>query len=259
MSLSVAQDYINLAFRRCGQMRPGYTVSAELYADGMNEWQALFDSWSAERSMGFSVPQYTYPVTGPGSQSSGNGYQIGPSAADWVGPRPEAIIRANLKFTSAGAYPVYMPIKMLSAVEWANLSIRQMPGVNVTSMAYYDPQFPNGVFNVFPPLTGNSIELFTWPGFTVPATPATAYSAPPGYIDAVVWSLAERLWPLCTKAFMPNKLSYSIIAGKAKAACEKVRNVNRPIPILKNDFRGGSRGHIEGYYDSFVSYTGLPT
>lgn len=131
--------------------RPGYTPSPELLADGLTEWGMLFDSWSAERTMGFSIPQYVYPVTGPGSQSGGNGYQLGPTAADWVGPRPESIVRANLEMTSMGAQPVYLPIRMLSAEDWASLSIRQIPGINVTNLAYWEPQFPNGVFNVFPP------------------------------------------------------------------------------------------------------------
>jgi hypothetical protein len=237
-------------------MRPGYIPSPELLADALNEWGMLFDSWAAERTMGWSIPQYVYPVTGPGSKSGGNGYDIGPTATNWVGPRPESIVRANLVMTSVGPQPVYLPIRMLSAEDWASLSIRQIPGINVTNLAYYDPQYPNGVFNVFPPLTGNSIELFTWAAFAVPASLSAAYSAPPGYQDAVVYSLAERLWSLCTHSVMVNKVSQQWLAAQAHVAREKVRSVNRPLPTLKADFRGGNKP--AGYYDSFVSYTGNP-
>ena len=236
-------------------MRPGYTPSADLLADGLTEWQMLFDSWAAERLMGFSVPQYTYAITGPGSKSNGNGYTIGPTG-DWVGPRPESIIRANVKYSSASAYPVYLPIGMLQVEQWAALAIRQIPGINITTLAYYDPQYPNGVFNVFPPITGNSIELFTWAAFAVPATLGTSYTAPPGYMDSVVLSLAERLWPLCTHDVTPHKVDLAELAGKAKAARDKVRNINRPIPKLGNDLSNASRP--EGYFDSFVKYTGQP-
>jgi len=256
MALVTAQDYIESTLRKCGQLRPGYKSSPEFLADGLNEWGMLFDSWAAERTMGFSIPQYVYPVTGPGSKSNGNGYDVGPSATNWVGPRPEAIVRANLKMTSVGPQPVYLPIRMLSAEDWASLSIRQIPGINVTNLAYYDPQFPNGVFNVFPPLTGNSIELFTWMGFSAPATLATAYSAPAGYMDAVVYSLAERLWPMCTHDVLVHKIDPRKLAGMAHAAREKVRLVNRPIPTLRADFRGGSKP--AGYYDSNVARTGEP-
>ena len=256
MPLVVAQDYILMALRKCGQMRPGYVPQVELLSDGLTEWGMMFDSWQAERTMGFSIPQYTYAVTGPGSQSNGNGYQIGPTAADWVGPRPESIVRANCKMTSLGSQPVYIHLKPISAEEWAGLSIRQIPGINVKNLFYYDPQFPNGVFNVFPPLTGNSIELFTWPALAAPTSTAAAYSAPPGYQDAVVYSLAERLWPLCTHQIAINKMPYQWVAGKAYEAREKVRLVNRPIPRLRNDFSGSTQP--AGYYDANVSWTGEP-
>lgn len=320
MPLAIAQDYIISALRKCGQIRPGYLSQPELLADGLNEWGMLFDSWAAERAMGFSVPQFTYAVTGPGSQQSGNGYSIGPvftfaattvnasatvavantlglisgqkiSGAgipantaivsvspdvsivmshaatasapitvtvtpDWIGPRPDSIIRANLKMTNVGPQPVYIQLRPLEPEEWAALSIRQIPAINVTNVYYYDPQFPQGVFNVFPPLNGNSIELFTWPMFGTPSKLSAAYSAPPGYQDAIVYTLAERLWLMCTHQIAVNKVPLSWLAGKAYAARQKVMNVNRPIPTLAGDFRGGRR--TEGYYDANVSWTGEP-
>lgn len=261
MPLVTAQDHIQQAFRKCGQMRSGYTLPPELLTDGLNEWGTLFDSWAAERTMGFSIPDYVYAVNGPGSQNSGNGYLVGPTAHtaggtyDFQGPRPESIVRANCVMTSVGPQPVYIPMRPIGLEEWANLAIRQIPAIDVTSLYYYDPQFPNGVLNVFPPLIGNSIELFSWQPLAVPANLGTGYSAPPGYQDAVVWNLAERVWPMCPKSMMANKLKFEYICGKAYEACQKVRTVNRPIPTLANNLPGRKR---EGYYDSFVSYTGEP-
>ncbi len=322
MALLIAQDYISLAFRNCGQMRPGYTLPPEMLAEGLTEWGSLFDSWAAERTMGFSIPQYVYPVTGPGSQSGGNGYSIGPiftftgttsigsgivtlvsntlglivgqkvtgtgipasttiasidSATqitlsahatgagsitisvipDFIGPRPDSIVRANLVMTNVGPQPVYLPIRMISVEEWAALAIRQIPAINVTNIAYYDPQFPQGVFNVFPPLNGNSIELFTWPAFATPLSLTASYSAPPGYQDAVVYSLAERLWALCTRDFMPRKISQQWLSGRAYEACQKVRSVNRPLPTLASEAPGNRKG-TGGYMDSYVRYVGEP-
>ena len=159
--------------------------------------------------------------------------------------------------TNVGPQPVYIPIRMILAEEWAALAIRQIPAINVTNLAYYDPQFPQGVFNVFPPLNGNSIELFTWAAMAVPAALGSSYSAPPGYLDAIVYSLAARLWPMLTKNQLANKVPHAYLLGKAYEACQKVRAVNRPIPALKSDFPRGNKGPA-GYYDSFVSYTGEP-
>lgn len=256
MAIVTAQQHIVQALRKCGQIRPGYLSQPELLADGLNEWGTLFDEWAAERSMGFSIPSAVYAVTGPGHKSDGNGYEIGPTAADWVGARPDSIVRANLKFTNAGPQPVYIHLLPISVEEWAALSIRQIPAIDVTNVFYYDPQFPNGIFNVFPPLSGNSIELFYWQALAVPGSLGASYTAPPGYQNAVIWSLAERLWPMCTHQIAINKVSLMWIAGQAHHAREKVRRVNRPIPRLASDMRSGARP--DGFYDQDVRWTGEP-
>lgn len=262
MPLVTGQDYIVNAIRQCGALRPGYTPQPELLDDALTEWQKLYDSWQAERTIGFSVPDYLYTVNGPGSQSNGNGYLIGPTAKqvgnqnDFQGPRPVSIIRANCVMTNNGPNPVYIPMVPISAEEWSDLAIRQIPAINVTNLFYYDPQFPNGVLNIFPPMQGNSIELFCWSAWAVPTVLTNPYTAPPGYMDAITWSLAQRMWPLVDRSIMPNKLSFEYINGKAYEACQKVRTVNRPIPVLPNNFPGGRKP--AGYYDSFVSYTGEP-
>lgn len=259
MPLATGQAVIIQALRKLGQIRAGYVPPPELLADGLNEWITLFDEWATDRTMGFSIPTYVYPVTGPGSQSNGNGYLVGPTAVgahDWTGPRPTIIVRANLKFTSGTGQPVYIHLRPISAEEWASLSIRVIPAINVTNVYYYDPQFPNGVFNVFPPLSGNAIELFCSEALAAPATLGDAYTAPPGYLDAVVKSLAERLWPMIPNSVAVNKVSLEYLAGSAYEACQKIQMLNRPIPMLRSDMVVGAGP--DGFYDSNVTNTGLP-
>lgn len=256
MALITGQDFILMALRKIGQMRPGYICATEFLTEILNDWQLFFDELNAERNNIWSNPDYVYPVTGPGSQSGGNGYQIGPTSADWVGPRPVSIIRANLVFTSQGGSPVYIQLKPISQEEWAGLAIRQIPAVNVTSVFWYDPQFPNGVFNVFPPLSGNSIELFETGFLTAPATLNTSYSAPPGYADMVIWNLAARNYYSVTKQDYIRLIPYGIVASRAANSLNKVRAMNRPLPKLNNDAPRGDGPN--GFYDSFVTYTGEP-
>lgn len=271
MALATGQAIIIQALRKLGQIRAGYVPPAELLADGLNEWITLFDEWATDRTMGFSIPDYLYPVLGPGSQSSGNGYLVGPTATtapatattnagganDWLGPRPAIITRANLKFTSGTGDPVYIQLRPISAEQWASLSIRQITAIDVTNVYYYDPQFPNGVFNVFPPLSGNSIELFCAQALAAPATLGAAYTAPPGYLDAVVKSLAARLWPMIPNTVAINRVSQEYLNGAAYEACQKIQTLNRPIPMLRSDMVVGAGP--DGFYDSNVTNTGLPT
>lgn len=255
MALTLASDLIYQALRRIGHLRAGYTAQPELMTDALNEWALMFDSMNTDRLNEYTNPDYVYPVTGAGSQSGGNGYDVGPTATNWVGPRPTSIIRANL-VQGTGSSKVYIPLTPISQEQWAALAVRAIPASGYTSEFFYDPQFPNGVFNVFPPLNGNSIELFQFGVLVVPATLATAYAAPPGYAEMVVSALAGRLYYMVPKLLMPEKKPYNIVAAQAIVAREKLQMLNRPLNPLENDFHGG--GLPDGYFDRYITATGEP-
>lgn len=320
-----AQDFIYQALRKCGQLRPGATSGSDLLADGLSEWQAMYDGFNAERTLNFTIPDYIYAI---GSGTGLNGiygqnvqFTIGPSftfsatltsgsttalvantagliigqpisgtgipasstiqgivtntsitlsaaattngastitvTPSFAGPRPTAIIRMNLYMTSVSpTSPTRIPLAPISAEEWANISVLQLTPINVTTVFYYDPQFPQGVINVWPPLNGNSLELFTWGQLVPPTSVGASYSAPPGYQDLIVWRLAQRLWPLCTKQIAPNKPSFQYICGQAAIAAAKVKALNAPMPKLRNDFQNGNRG--VGVCDWDLLLTGRP-
>lgn len=176
----------------------------------------------------------------------------------FTGPRPEAIVRMNLFLTSASpSQPSRIPMAPMSAEEWANLPVVQFTANNVATSFYYDPQFPQGVINVFPPLNGNSLEIFTW-GFLTPPTSLTqTYSAPPGYGEVVIWNLARELWPLATNDVFVNKLPFAFICGQAAKARAAVQAVNAPMPRMRNDF-GGSMGSNRAVCNWGLLLTGTP-
>ena len=267
MALVTAQDYIQHAFRNCGQMRPGYQLPPELLADGLNAWTAMFDGYNSRRTMAYSMPDYIFPVpaggghgtTGNGQTFGGAGFQIGPTALDFVGPRPEAIARCNLYLTSASpSTPTRIPLSQLSMEEWTSIISPVLTPINVATVFAYDPQYPNGVLWVWPPLNGNSLEIFTWGYLTPPTSLATTFSAPPGYADVVIWDLARRLWPLCTKDMMPHKASHQWLCGQAAIARKSVMDVNRPSPRLATDFRGCLGPQNHGAADWQLLLTGVP-
>jgi hypothetical protein len=177
---------------------------------------------------------------------------------DFIGPRPTAILRMNLYMTSVSpTSPTRIPLSPISAEEFANISVLQLTPINVTTVFYYDPQFPQGVINVWPPLNGNSLEFFTW-GFLTPPTGLSAtYSAPPGYADAIVFTLAERLYPMCTKDIFPQRADPVWLRGQAAIARKRVRDLNAPMPKLANDFKGGRNTGV-GVCDWDLLLSGIP-
>ena len=254
-SLSTAQDFIYQALRKIGALRPGYVAGPELMADALTEWALMFDEWNSQRLMQYTQPDLTHTVTGPGSQSGGNGYTIGPAGADITGPRPTSIIRANCVLQPTSANPVYVQLQPLTLEEWAAKGVRKIPAIGLTTQFYYDPQFPNGVLNVFPPiLAGTVLELFQFGAFAAPATLVTAYAGPPGYANCVVTGLAERLYHMVDKTLVISKRPYAKVAGDHQVALNRVKKLNRPVSRLSTDFPSGRNGG----YDSFVTWVGGP-
>ncbi len=186
-----------------------------------------------------------------------SGAQTGTIAATFTGPRPEAIVRMNLMLTSANpSQPTRIPLVPMSVEQWATIPVVQFNATNVATSFYYDPQFPQGVINVFPPLNGNALEIFTW-GFLTPPTSLTqTYSAPPGYAEVVIWNLARELWPLATNSVFTNKLPFQFICGQAAKARAAVQAVNSPMPKMRNDF-GGSMGSNTAVCDWALLLTGV--
>lgn len=253
-----AQSYIYLALRRCGHLRPGYQPSPELLNDLLLEWQLLFDELNVERNMHYAVPTYYYPITGPGSQTGGNGYEIGPTAADWVGPRPESIIHANLVMLNTPAQPVYVPLRSITAEEWAGLSVLQIPPITVTSLFYYSADWPSGIFNVFPPLSaGNAIQLYCFGILDAPTSLTDAYGGPPGYAEMVVACMAAKAFPLISKSLAVVKTSQARLDRHAYEMKQKLRSINRQLTRMGTDFPSG-RANSCAFYDSFVTWTGNP-
>jgi hypothetical protein len=177
----------------------------------------------------------------------------------FAGPRPEAILRMNLYMTSVNAsQPTRIPLFPISAEQWANISVIQLTPINVTTVFYYDPQFPQGVINVWPPLNGNSLEIFTWGFLTPPTSLATVVMEPPGYQDAITFTLAARLWPMVTHNIAANKVSHQWLIGNAKIAREQIKRVNAPMPKLRNDFAWGSNSSNTPVCDWSLLLCGQP-
>ena len=249
MALAIASDYIYHALRLCGQLKAGYTAQPELMADALDQWALMFDGYNARRTMMYTMPDYVFPVTQPGHGVTGNGqsfggsgFQIGPTALDFVAPRPTAIVRMNLYYAGVPS-PTRIPLSQISMEQWMNIAVVVLTPINVTTVFAYDPQWPNGVIWVWPPLNGNALEVFTWGALAPPTALTDAFSAPPGYADLIVKQLAVRLWSYCSLNLFEKRHSFEWVSSQAELARQEVAKVNAPMPRLRNDFVGGrSRG-----------------
>lgn len=257
MALSTAADYINnRVLRHAAQLRPGWTASPELQLDVLYEWQALVDEWNTERTMPYTVPRYTYAVTGSGYLANNRDYQIGPAAAagNFVGPRPNKILKANLLITNTTPNS-RVPLAILPFEDYGDIPVLAVPPSRITEALYYEPTFPTGIIHFWPPINGNSIELWTEGVLVAPAALVTVVAGtwPPGYENAIVYSLAHRCQHLCTKEMGPRNPAIGAWALKAR---QKIRNINQPNPKARTDYRSGHNS--DGNYDPNLTYIGIP-
>ncbi len=255
MALSTAADYINQrVLRHACQLRPGYTAGVELQQDVLNEWAALIDEWNLDRNMPLTKPEHTYAVTTNGFNHNNRDYSIGPSGADFTGPRPVKILKANLVISTVTPAS-RMPLAILPFEDYGDIPVLQLPPTGITEALYYEATFPNGVLHFWPPIAYNSIEIWQNAALVAPATLATVVAGTfaPGYENAIIYSLADRCQYLCTKQMGERNPK---IAGWALRARQQVRNANAGNPKAYTDFRGGVGGTAQ--YDPNLTYSGYP-
>lgn len=256
MANSTAADYINnRILRHACQLRPGYTASPELQQNVLDEWTALVDQWNTDRRMPVSTPEFTYPVLTAGFNGNNRDYQIGPTAADFVGPRPVRILKANLVLTTVTPLS-RIGLAIMPFDDYGDIPVLALPPTGITEALYYEATWPNGIIHFFPPIAYNSVELWTQGALVAPATLATVVAGtfPPGYENAIVYTVAERSQYLCTKQMGP--LNPKIAAWALKAR-QDVKNINQRNPKAYTDFRSGGP-NADGNYDPNLTYIGVP-
>jgi hypothetical protein len=177
---NTAQDIINTALRKIGVIAPGDSPAAGETADALLDLNGLLDSLNADRNYIYKIANATYQLTGAAS------YTIGPAGA-FVATRPESIEDANIVDVSDPAQPVRTPVAILSAAQFAAISVRDTT-TPIPEAIYYDRANPAGKIYVYGvPTAANLLELWTRELLTTFATAATSVSFPPGYYE-LLWS-----------------------------------------------------------------------
>ena len=89
-----------------------------------------------------------------------------------------------------------LPIDVLSPAEWQGLLNKTLSG-SLPTMLFYDPTFTAGLGAIYlwpqPSDTTNQLILYLDTALATFADLTTAYQLPPGYRDALAFSLAARL------------------------------------------------------------------
>jgi hypothetical protein len=207
----------------------------------------MIDAWNAQRYFILSITRKTFPLVA-GQQT----YEIGPTAADWVTPRPPKIEDASLISLQNPAQPLEIPLTMLTFDNWQLVGIK-----NITStyprVAWYDPAqewLPNAKFSIFPiPQVNYDVALYAWTQIAQSVTASDPLILAPGYQQALQYQLAVELCPRWGVPVPPD------VRSGALEYMKNVKSVNAPTLDLRCD-AGVQSAYHNGFYNWYTDSYG---
>jgi hypothetical protein len=210
-----AQDLINLAAKDVGALASGETLNAEEYPDCLLKLNQLIAEWDIEYLNIFCISRAAYPMTAGRTTP----YQIGPSGADFVAPRPISIRAANV-VTGSGGFE--FGLQVIPVEQW-NAIVEKSAVGDPPEVLYYDNDYPNALLYLNPwPAAEESLVLYTWEQLNQLASLSSTFDMPPGYAEALEWNLAISLAPMFGRPLDAT------VAAKAQAAKASIRANNVP-------------------------------
>lgn len=239
MPTVTALDLIKEALMEIGVYSQGETPSAADAAFGLSKLNRALDSWNAKKLNLYNVEFNSYTLV-PSLQP----HTIGPTGATFtVAQRPVRIENAAIILTTSSP-SVRCPLNIRNDDWWANLRVRDILTTLPTDL-YYSPSWPNGSLFLWPvPTTAYGIELETWTALGQIANLTTPISLPPGYQDAITYTLALTLCPAFAKQPDP------ILEVAWQKAMQIIQSVNSTAPLMSTrDFGMPKAGPVTPYFN----------
>ncbi len=206
-----AQDIITGAMVDIGEAGAGEVLATEDLQYGLIRLNGIIDSWSTERLSLYCVFNNTFALI-----ANQQDYTFGPSAADFTSIGRPVLIQTLAIIPLA---TLRFQMNMLTAKQWAMIPEKGLVGILPTDV-YVDAQFPNMGIHVAPIPSGTpGLEIYYWAALTQFATLDQELAMPPGYLDALKYTLMLHLSPAYNKPIDPAILA---LAQSKKAAIQTI-------------------------------------
>lgn len=241
------------AYRALGGLRPGQGASSDTKNDCLDSLNDMVDAWQIDRRKIFCIRIDAYNFT------SAYAYTIGPGGDFNTGSlaKPNEIEDANCIITTTS--PVTrQAIDPINYDQWASIRVQQIPN-SIPTKLYYDKGFDanaRGTIHVWPgAIAGYQLELFTTQQLTQFADLTTSYILPPGYANAIMWSLAEMIYPLM-KIYLKIEPDMAAVVLQARRARAAIESANAPNPLMvvdiamKGNQQRGAFSYLTGGFNS---------
>lgn len=222
-------DLIIDALTEINALTPGQPPPAADMQLGLTRGNAFLDSMTARELMQYvtRLDQYVFP----GVQEV---YTIGPVGADFTAERPQEIIAAAIVDTTQTPN-VFIHITVVPSDVWEAYTVLGYQ-TSVPTQLWYEPTFfPDGLGKIHlrgvPNNLSYQLRIQTKQNLGQAADIFTDFIFPPGYYEAFMYSLAERL---CNPFGKVGDIKADITA-RARLARGLVASANTEIKLMQLD------------------------
>ncbi len=197
--------------------------------DALLSLNQMLDAWQAERLYAYTIDQFTLALT-PGVTT----YTIGPAGNIAMPIRPEKIEWAFTRDTQN----LDRTLQIVPREVYQTIALKSL-GNTFPTVLFYEPQFPVGQLYLWPaPPASLTLYVGVWEVLTEYPDLNTVVALPPGYEDAIVYSMAERIAPEYGEPADPQVIR---MAAQARG---RIKAMNLPDPrvvceLQGSNFRGG--------------------
>src|SRR4029077_18208042 len=124
---------------------------------------------------------------------------------------------------------VELPLDSLTEAQWRSIPVKNIPSA-LPQRVWDDQQFPLRNLNYWPvPNVQVNFTVYQWSAISTWPDYVTDVTFPPGYLEAIRYSLAIRLGPMFGAAAQVTPL----LLGLAANAVNRIKAMNAPLIDLK--------------------------
>lgn len=206
------------------------TLDPDVAAFLLGKFNRLMDTWNVQAAGAYAIETLTFTLT-----PNLNPHTIGPAASTptWTrDPRPNDILTLNLVISSSP--DVFTPVNVRSEAWYSALSVPDIMS-SIPTDCYYKPGWSLGSFYFYPvPTTAYDVSMSVTTAFAQAPLVTTNIWLPPGYLNAMIMTIAEESCRAVTE--QPPDGDLVTRAQKARAI---VFGNNDITPALISDVPGG--------------------
>jgi hypothetical protein len=238
-----ALKIITAAGKEIGAYAAGEQIPIGDAADLLEKLQRVIDTFNARDPMIYNVNFQTFTII-PNTQP----ITIGPGQMFDVNQRPRDIISASVILNNTQPTQVEIRLNIRDQQWWANQIVKNLTSTYPTDL-YYSPDWADGGIYLWPiPTQANAILLQIPLVLGEYTSYAQQFSMPPGYWDAIVYSLAVALGPMYERPISADLLRLRTEAIKAMQSnnIASPRGITADAGMPGTRQRGGDFNYISG-------------